>query len=1703
MSDMSMSQSQSQALDLDADVSREASIVNPPTTQHMNGVIQNMKFTGVCLPIMLHSSAACDTNPQGTYPLDVPNFAARHLDTDFGSMQFESSANVFHASLFVPIECLDTTVAFWRFKYEDVGTDTVDNFRILYTVFTYTVAFLTRSRSKSRANLENPVEVLLEMIPAPGYDDRDWEEVGAEALLGYTIHAFVQVGDPVREVPVLDPEAVPEFPAAAHSDDEEDDLDDPDDDAGIRHYESELELLLSAQADIEDANNADIADADDDDDDADAFGGMLEDAAADRRRERKQAMAERKREARELKKQIRQVEKDLANRRKQLQQLARRRETERKQAHKRRVSEYKKQLRINKRERAAWVDANDRFRQFFFTDLLTAQGRVANVASAMIKSSHSYAPDACMCAALRLLSQGVVAKQHEQQMKLVQNVSNEVAKQKLFVDLLDQSSHHASVGVLVHTAKFVSAVEWYYSTDTDVAEMAVTSFSSADEALRNPNMDAGEFTGRIDLQAMRFQNIFDPTRAYEYAAAEYKRRSGGRAWNFMYDPTCPLELAGPAMRVDPSDVRLAAEPFAAIPPLTRYYYVHTVFKYARACSILRNANNPFDDMDDDRKAVVPQLCTLDALGSNSLRMYMGLQNCHLALQLFYEMEPRIRARIKNMVQPPTEVPEFATQFASRIRSLDFFNGIWSTSADHPPAVLAVIGYLDRRIRESGRRLYQYRLKFDSVEISAFGHYLETLCSGFDVLLGAHTTHRMLGLILCATRHVYSNNPNAFLHPHVLFRGGHGSGKSHAAKIVQRLLIPDTYVNADHTSAQALTFDGDNTNYMVMFQEEANMILADGGGVSQDGLQVASAATNNTKAMLSDRMVGVLRVMRNALGQLTKKYMMIENNNLFVGTTNAPKHRSNAAILDRLSCVQPITLAELTRFARPTAADSDALPLDPHVQKENEAARAEFLDFVRLMQALVCKVMFMQGTDGILLPFVDLSIVASFRVMLCHEDNPFLIVSNARAQRDELNKANRVFKRLNAICEVLTIERALVMMFFCPNSPFTRETEYSDKDLLAIAPLLYTNVEVLYAAIGLMCHEFIDEQAVTVLQAITRWMQRDVITASHCVETGMWKDYYKVDDFVAVRETEVRDGTDKISADKLEEMKRRRESKQQSNDSAGATAEASAGSGGEPIHRTGSIMEYLSAGLRQQAIERRSKQVISEFQLRPEDLIDDNARPPPQSEHKMSHNSHYQQQQQQQHGGVGQVAREQMDKSRLKNHADRTLFQIVKADKQVLMSDDDIRDTLQRLRHLRLMKSVERSVMAVSFDDVEPCLYVHKDVYHTEDPVTTLFGIVDKVLSMRIKKERVVVSTVPVSFEPGTLQRRLLKPDPDAKLPFIPNPQFVKPRHTRRFNLNYTEQKQTLGIKMSADFDVAAIVHCLKSLGLHVTEDMKAPLIFRKLLDGARQINLPVTPIEQLQQTCELFGVDPLKLHMCELPDVYYLQHLTLQCYDSLHRTAVTKLGSSPFASASLSERHAEFQKLLLEAMRAKLESMQVNGKSVFAAAVQPCIDHYNHVVYQATALLQNAPIPQAEAVVSRPLQAEPPAASRRFKRPRALVNGSSARPRQTESLFEDEDEDEDDEWNNSDFDQLSPLRNPHTILPRPAPAPARAPAARLAPPRLRLLDAVRDFVAHARQPEAPAPVCQDVEMQAASVAPRSRALPDVSESDLFSSLSPP
>lgn len=279
------------------------------------------------------------------------------------------------------------------------------------------------------------------------------------------------------------------------------------------------------------------------------------------------------------------------------------------------------------------------------------------------------------------------------------------------------------------------------------------------------------------------------------------------------------------------------------------------------------------------------------------------------------------------------------------------------------------------------------------------------------------------------------------------------------------------------------------------------------GLQNNNLQSASQAENNTKVWLDAGESNIKRVEQAVSGLLESKITKVKNNNVVIGLTNCPASASNNAILDRMSQVDIIDSG--FRFARYSADQSNRTHVDGLAKKEFDAQKEEMINFLRLLQTLSARVFMMQGVHGALLPFVDLTAQAKFATKLQAYDHPLLRVSIGYITQTHL-EVSRTMKRFAAECESMTIERALILTFFCPDSPFGVDDEFRDSDLLHIAPHLYCPMEVIYAACGLMVHEMIDDKAFMAAHVLSKFLGRLGATSD---DNG----YYRIRDlFTAVK-----------------------------------------------------------------------------------------------------------------------------------------------------------------------------------------------------------------------------------------------------------------------------------------------------------------------------------------------------------------------------------------------------------------------------------------------------------------------------------------------------------------------------------------------------------------------------------------------------------
>lgn len=1554
-----------------------------------------------------------------SFPVRESEFQRRNLDSLFETMEDTGpTPTVFPASLFVPARLLDMSVPYFRFNYEDVKVrEEADHMRVLFNVFTYSIALMQKARDASpdprweKDPNRGKVEVVIEPVPAPGYNNDDWQTVGPQALAGFFFHAWVQMGEPIHD------------PAAdgfgSDDDDDDEDLDEEDakqqalalddEDGAVEKPVSFSSMDREHKQQRQAMRNAHSRELLDLKTQCDAECDALEDPS-----ERGQVERQWRVRITELEVQHREALEDLITEQHVVEQerehaqarydewRAQRQasEADRKQQvaqerllRQERRREQQAEKRRRKQQRKAFKVEQSLLARFFSARGLLSRDsqRVEPLVAEMLGHVHRYSADTCMCLAIQLLSQQVVWVQHNEIVARMDRSDPELAKIKLYRDLVANAAHLALDGVFSDTRSFYAAIEWYLQTVADFS-VPLTDYATAAQAWLNPGVDGAVFENIDALRGVQFRSIFHPARAYMLASREHARMCHGtphrpRALRW---PGYTPDFASPAFRVQPSDFSILSNG-PPVPPLLYHYYLHTVIKYmrtpaspppgsaaARRLVELKAASHDLEDNPANARVVEDPACVeeddgafmwldsdfdednddqqddskggSDHKGNNlhgvdrrvllaeHMTCYMGVQNSYAALGFFYQMQSRIRKRISKILNlDQQDDMTYEELYWRRTKAMDYFRGIWSKSADLPSATLAVVHHLSNLMHTYDGRIFRHRMPFQSPELSPFQHYITRLFSALDIFMGAHVSHNIIVLMYTGAQHVFSTNRKAWLHPHVLFRGSHGAGKSHAVKIMKKLLVPGTYIELEHISTHTFTVTGDDTNCMVVCMEEADFVRNDTKAQpAQGGLQSASTGTNILKNIFDARESGSGRYVEGK-----REITRIECNMQFTATTNTPENETNLAMQDRMAVVELLAREDTMRRDRKNAADSERMAFDRQQALELKERGNDFVEIEQLLHTLTTLAYTMMGREGELLPHVNLEVVREFRQLWGQLQSPFLVTDDTRTTRiDEQNQAARKYERLNSVCEVWTIRRALVLTFMCPNSPFPKDHKFCLEDMLALAPLLATPVEVLYFALGLLYREFIDSKAILVLRAITQWMRRYQNSDCFLIRDGAWKDYYRLGNFIALYDTETRSASGRsfsmIGGGDDDDQNQDQAAAASTNTNDGQVTDSVVGAVYEPPAVRAARAESAAAG-----------PILHNYQSRhgvPQHQYID------ASGVSGSNNNSG--------GGGGDqkreaaaAAREFSGRKAMASNATDVLFNVVKRSGATVMIDPEIHKTLRRLGDLHVEAEGwdalrHKRIMAIhSNDSTTFDLYVHKSVFRLKHPSAEFFDLVDKALGTAVQATRVMMTGVPVPLDPESMQRRLLAPSRNETTRPVWNGQLVSSASCHSWDLDYSKKRQNMYVETDKDIDVKGIKLALEHLRLRIPETPSFALLTTELRRAHSVAGLPrAIPIDPLLQTIELFDIPNSVPNWRErgMHPAYYDQLITLKSFYKKREDAKDQLvsqGVDPFSRQFQPRLRGLINSFVANQLK-RQPSTSIPGVTRYQVELEPFVRHF-------------------------------------------------------------------------------------------------------------------------------------------------------------------
>lgn len=1604
---------------------RDFTIVEDSTLEEPGAhqVIEAVKRARLPVPVFL-SMTPETMDGSMSHPVDEETLFRCNLDEKLRDLDIDQPyETIFPCSLFLPMRLLDASVPYFRFNYEDCNArDEAGHVRILYNMYVYSIAFMQNAAYASRPGEDEvkypnrgKVEVVIEPVPAPGYGPEDWHTVGASALLGYFFHAWVQLDEPMRSPSKEDLQQLPEL---SETPDEPLELEDLPPQgvtqAEMRraHIEERRQFQLAhdqATAHLE-AQYRDALDA------ADATNepALLE---------LKQQWVER---AKQLGAELEQQREDMRTRHaleldERDQQAAERSEVRARNTEAER--EWRRNLRARRqtklrieRELKQYESNQFLLRKFFGARGLVQPRRgIADEVEQMLMHAHSYAPDTCMCVALRLLSENVIPAQLEDIVARLDKSDSTLVRIKLYRDLVANAAHLARDGVSVGAHSFYSAIEWYARYVIEQHDYVLpVNLAEAARAWQHPESDARTFRENPSLDAVRFCTIFDPRNAFRMATIEYARACQGTPHptrQFVWPGVYP-QFDFPAFRVQSADLHILSG-HVSIPPLMYHYYLHAVMKYMRtppnppaapqqqqqqqrgvadpACVGEDSGDDGYDDdtgfwansdtecepdsqsvadaaQDSRSRIPVPTAAArIHARVSSKMTRYMGVHNAHLALGFFYQMQSRIRKRIAKIVRLEDSDLTYVELHRRRVAAVEYFRGIWSRSADIPDAMLAVVQHLSDRMTATNGRIFDWRLRFTSPELSPFQHYIAHFFRALDVFMGIHVSHNIVALIVTGSQHVFSTNTQAWLHPHVLFRGSHGIGKSHAVKIAKKLMVPGTFVELEHISTHALTVDGVDTNFMVFYMEEAAFVRNDSKAApAQGGLQSASTGTNILKNIMDSRESGATRYVEGK-----REVNRIECNNVFQCTTNTPEEETNLAIQDRMSVVKIVSHSDTMRLDRKTAADSERMEFDRRQGVELRERGAEFVETEQLMHSLIALAYTMIGRDGVLLPKVTLEVVKEFRLLWGQMQSPFLVTDDGRTKRaNDQNQASRKYDRLNSVCEYWTIKRALLLTFFCPNSPFGRQHKFCLEDMLAIAPLLATPVEVLYYALGLLHREFIDSEAILVLRAITDWMYSfhdkhhkrvDLLE----ITSGPWDGYYRLSDVIGLHEAQCR-GSGRGNPDDTDDNDDNGMANEDLPVSAAAASSSSMPTGDDPRlvgayyeapHVSMAVAEAeaydraASASASASASAGSSAAIVHNYRS--------NAALPrlQSSQYGSSHDP--------KRDAAAAAAREFSGRKAMGSNAREVLFNVVESAGTTTLNTVELRRTLRRLGQLTVPvngpdRMRRQNIMSLQSSNATTFdLYVHKSVFFLKDPIAEFFDLVDRALHAAVQTPRVLLTGVTVPYQPVYVQRRLLKPANNAQANEFWNPQLIEMEACDSLMLPYSESRQRVFVETDKDIDVKGIRLCLEHLRIPMPdvpsfENMQAQLTLMH-----RDARLPhAVPIDPFIQTMELMCIpEPSKLRSLALSSAYYDQTQTLASFVSARQSARRWVRECTSVTKDMPHFQRRLRKATSKAIRNRLKKAKCrdNPNAIrYNVELQPFEEHFERTKRELLNRMQHA-----------------------------------------------------------------------------------------------------------------------------------------------------
>lgn len=173
----------------------------------------------------------------------------------------------------------------------------------------------------------------------------------------------------------------------------------------------------------------------------------------------------------------------------------------------------------------------------------------------------------------------------------------------------------------------------------------------------------------------------------------------------------------------------------------------------------------------------------------------------------------VKEKLGNKKNTPSNL--YTARKEAKKRTLTDFTSVFNANAEAPDAIRAIARWMNQYVNRF-RTLCLPVPKLTS-NLTAFGDEMMTIMICMETLWNINVSHREILALYLKFMHVYANTG---FNPHSFFGGPKAAGKSHIVKtVMEKMLIPGTYINTTYLSAKANVVPGNKNQFMLRIFED--------------------------------------------------------------------------------------------------------------------------------------------------------------------------------------------------------------------------------------------------------------------------------------------------------------------------------------------------------------------------------------------------------------------------------------------------------------------------------------------------------------------------------------------------------------------------------------------------------------------------------------------------------------------------------------------------------------------------------------------------------------------------------------------------------------------------------------------------------------------------------------------------------------------